>query len=101
MTRLCHNRGGTDATTAIDGAARKLVEEASAETSVVLVAELAEQLAEYMLVDYEREDWQDSPLIESLARVAALLEARGCEIPGAILRVLRNASEAGHPIGVA
>ncbi len=65
------------------------------------MAELAEPLAEYMLGDYEREDWQDSPLIESLARVAALLEAQCLEIPGAILGVLRKAAEAGQPIGVA
>lgn len=65
------------------------------------MAELAEPLAEYIVADYEREDWQDSPVIESLARVAALLEAEGREIPLAILDVLRNASEAGQPIGVA
>jgi hypothetical protein len=83
------------------GAARKIVEEASAETSIDLVAELAEPLAEYMLADYERQDWQDSPVIESLARVAALLEAAGREIPNPILGVLRKASEAGQPVGVA
>jgi hypothetical protein len=82
-------------------AARKIVADATTEPTIGLVAELAEPLAEYMLLDYEREDWQDSPLIESLARVAALLEVQGCEIPGAILSVLRKASEAGQPIGVA
>ncbi len=48
-------------------AARKIVGAAATEPTMSLVAELAEPLAEYMLDDYEREDWQDSPLIESLA----------------------------------
>jgi hypothetical protein len=82
-------------------AARKVIEDAATEPKIDLLADLAEPLAEYMLLDYEREDWQDSPLIESLARVAALLEAQGREIPGAILSVLRKASEAGQPVGVA
>jgi hypothetical protein len=54
-----------------------------------------------MIADYEREDWQDSPLIEALARIAAFLEAQGCEIPVTILDVLRTASEAGRPVAVA
>ena len=54
-----------------------------------------------MIADYEREDWQDSPLIETLARIAAFLEAQGCEIPVTILDVLRTASEAGRPVAVA
>ena len=57
-------------------AARQIVEEASS-AAFELVAELAEPLAEYLLNDYEREDWEDSPHIEALARVAALLEAQG------------------------
>jgi hypothetical protein len=57
-------------------AARQIVEQAGSD-AVELVAELAEPLAEYLLDDYEREDWQDSPHIEALARVAALLEAQG------------------------
>ena len=60
-------------------AARKVIEDAASEPKIDLLADLAEPLAEYMLLDYEREDWQDSPLIESLARVAALLEAEGRE----------------------
>jgi hypothetical protein len=82
-------------------AAKRIVAEASPETQIDLLADLAEPLAEYMLLDYEHEDWQDSPLIESLARVAALLEAQGGEVPHSILSVLRKASEAGQPIGVA
>jgi hypothetical protein len=69
--------------------------------SLDLVAQLAKPLAEFMIADYEREDWQDSPLIETLARVAAFLEAQGCEIPVPILDVLRTASETGRPVGVA
>ena len=69
-------------------AARRIVEDATTEPSIALLADLAEPLAEYMLMDYEREDWQDSPLIESLARVAALLVAEGRDIPGPILCAL-------------
>ena len=81
-------------------AARHIVEEASSD-AVEIVAELAEALAEYILDDYEREDWQDSPHVEALARVAALMEAQGREIPVLILDALRRASEAGRPVGVA
>jgi hypothetical protein len=76
------------------------VDEATSD-AVSLLAELAEPLAEYILNDYEREDWQDSPHIEALARVAALLEAQGREIPVSILDVLRAESEAGRPVAVA
>lgn len=31
---------------------------------LLLVAEVAEPLAEYMLSDYAAEDWQDSPVVE-------------------------------------
>jgi hypothetical protein len=48
-------------------AARKIVDDATTDPFVDRVAKLAEPLAEYMLGDYEREDWQDCPLIESLA----------------------------------
>jgi hypothetical protein len=81
-------------------AARQIVEQVGSD-AVELVAELAEPLAEYILDDYDGEDWHDSPHVEALARVAALLEAQGREIPVAILGVLRRASEAGRPVGVA
>ena len=82
-------------------AAKRILEDATTEPTIDLVADLAEPLAEYMLLDYEREDWQDSPLVESLARVAVLLESQGREIPAPVLIALRKASEAGVPIGVA
>ena len=81
-------------------AAQHIVHEASSD-AIDLFADLAGPLAEYILNDYEREDWQDSPHIEALARVAALLEAQGREIPVSILDVLRAASEAGRPVVVA
>jgi hypothetical protein len=80
--------------------AQQIVNDASSDDAD-LVANLAEPLAEYMLEDYGREDWQDSPHVEALARVAALLEAQRREIPAPILDVLRRASEAGRPVGVA
>jgi hypothetical protein len=79
-------------------AAKRIVAEASPEAQIDLLADLAEPLAEYMLLDYKREDWQDSPFIEPLARVAALWKAQGRNVPPAILSVLRNASEAGRRI---
>jgi hypothetical protein len=82
-------------------AAHQIIEGAQTTLSAELVAELAEPLAEYILNDYGREDWQDSPLVETLARVAALLEAQGWEVPPSVLHVLRNAAEAGRPVGVA
>ena len=82
-------------------AAHQIIEDARTASPAELVAELAEPLAEYMLNDYGREDWQDSPLVETLARVAALLEAQGREVPSPVLHVLRNASEAGRPVGIA
>ena len=85
----------------LSSAARQVTDEESMALPLDLVAQLAEPLAEFMIADYEREDWQDSPLIETLARVAAFLEAQGCEIPVPILDVLRTASEAGRPVGVA
>ncbi len=63
-------------------AAQAVVSEASTALTLDLVEELAEPLAEYMLGDYTAEDWQDSPLVETLARVAALLEVDGREGPG-------------------
>ena len=81
-------------------AAQHLADEATGD-AVDLLSELAEPLAVYILNDYGREDWQDSPHVEALARVAALLEVQGREIPVAILDVLRTASEAGRPVAVA
>jgi len=52
-------------------AARIIVSEASAALNLDLVEKLAQPLAEYLLDDYTAEDWQDSPLIEALARAAA------------------------------
>ena len=81
-------------------AAQNIVHEASV-SPIELLAELAEPLAEYILDDYAREDWQDSTVVEALARVAALLETQGLEIPPPILAVLRKSAEAGNPVGVA
>ena len=85
----------------LSSAARQVADEESMALPLDLIAQLAESLAEFMIADYEREDWQDSPLIEKLARIAAFLEAQGCEIPVTILDVLRTASEAGRPVAVA
>ena len=81
-------------------AAQVVVSEASTALTLDLVEELAEPLAVYMLNDYTAEDWQDSLLVEALARVVALLEVNEREVPGSIMAALRRASEAGRPIGV-
>ncbi len=81
-------------------AAASIVDEASSSLSA-LVEELADPLAVFMLADYSAEDWRDSPAVEALARVAALLEAGGRDVPGSILAALRKATEAGRCIGVA
>ena len=73
---------------------------ASTALTLDLVEELAEPLAEYMLADFDAEEWQDSGLVEALARVAALLEVDGREVPVSVMAALRKASEAGRPIGV-
>jgi len=62
---------------------------------------MAEELAGYVVLDYEREDFQGSPTIEQLARAAAVMEAHDWEVPPVIREVLRKAVEAGRPIGVA
>jgi hypothetical protein len=82
--------------------ADEIVNDASAfGLTLDLVEELARPLAEYLLGDYASEDWRDSPIIETLARVAALLEVDGREVPRSILDALKKAGEAGRAIGVA
>jgi hypothetical protein len=66
-----------------------------------LIAELAETVSQSLLNAHGEDGWQDSPIIETLARVAALFEADGRSVPPPILDVLRRAAEAGRPIGVA
>lgn len=51
----------------LSSAARQVADEESMALPLDLIAQLAESLAEFMIADYEREDWQDSPLIETLA----------------------------------
>ncbi len=82
-------------------AAQTIVSEASAALNLDLMEELAQPLAEYLLDDYTAEDWRDSPLVEALARVAALLEVDGRKVPDSIMDALRRAAEAGQPVGVA
>jgi hypothetical protein len=51
--------------------AQEIVDEATVSPWIDLIAELAEPLAEHIVNDYGREDWQDSPLVQTLARVPA------------------------------
>ena len=79
-------------------AAQAVVSQASTASTLDLVEEIAEPLAGFMIGEYEAEDWQDSPLVEALARVAALLEAGGRKVPDSILEALRKAAEVGQPV---
>ena len=54
-----------------------------------------------MVANYDADDWQSSPLVESLARTAVLLERDQREVPACIQEVLKRAAEAGQPVGVA
>ena len=62
---------------------------------------LAEELAGYVVLHYDRENFQNSPTIDHLARVAAMMEAGGRAVPPIILDALRKSVEAGRPISVA
>jgi hypothetical protein len=75
-------------------AAQDIIDSAQAVLSLKLVVELAEPLARYMLGSYADEEWRDSPQVEALARVAALLEARGFEVPSANHPNLREGKDA-------
>ena len=66
-----------------------------------MLFELATVLAGALVVNYEHDDFRDSPVIERIAQVAAMMEAHGHEVPPAIQDVLRKAAEAGRPIGLA
>jgi hypothetical protein len=68
---------------------------------IALVAELTEALCEHMVLDYTAEDYMGSALIERIAQVAAILQAKGRPVPLPIADVLRRAAEAGRPVGVA
>jgi len=81
--------------------AEDIVENTGSKLSLDLVAGLAEPLARYMLANAAAEEWRDSPQVEALARVAALLEGDGREVPLPILDALRRAAEVGRPIGLA
>jgi len=66
-----------------------------------MVFELATALSGALVVNYEPEDFRDSPIIDRIAQVAAMMEARGWEVPSVIREVLRKAAEAGRVIGTA
>jgi hypothetical protein len=68
---------------------------------IALVAELAEALCEHMALDYTAEDYRGCVLIERIAQVAAMLQAKRRPVPLPIADVLRRAAEAGRPVGVA
>jgi hypothetical protein len=66
-----------------------------------MVFELATALSGALVVNYEEYDFRDSPIIDRIAQVAAMMEAHHWEVPPIIREVLRKAAEAGRPIGTA
>ena len=66
-----------------------------------MVFELATALSGALVVLYEPNDLRDSPIIDRIAQVAAMMEAHNWEVPAVIHEVLRKAAEAGRSIGIA
>ena len=66
-----------------------------------MVFELATALSGALVVNYEHDDFRDSPIIERIAQVAAMMEAHRWEVPPVIREVLRRAAETGRVIGTA
>jgi len=66
-----------------------------------MLFELATALSGALVVNYEPEDFRDSPIIDRIAQVAAVMEAHHREVPPVIREVLRKAVEAGRSIGTA
>ena len=66
-----------------------------------MVFELATALSGALVVQYEPEDFRNSPIIDRIAQVTAMMEAHDWEVPPVIRDVLRKASEAGRVIGTA
>ena len=64
-----------------------------------LAFELATALSGVLVVNYEQVDFRDSPIIDRIALVAAMMEAHDWEVPPVIQAALRKAAEAGRPIG--
>ncbi len=66
-----------------------------------MVFELATALSGALVVLYEPDGFRNSPIINRIAQVAAMMEAHHWEVPPLIREVLRKAAEAGRPIGTA
>src|SRR3954469_21638478 len=66
-----------------------------------LIFELATALSGALVVNYEQVDFRDSPIVDRIAQVAAMMEAHDWEVPPVIRDVLRRAAKAGRMIGTA
>ena len=66
-----------------------------------LIFELATALSGALVINYEQVDFRDSPIVDRIAQVAAMMEAHDWEVPPVIREALRKAVEAGRVIGVA
>ena len=66
-----------------------------------MVFELTTALSGAIVVLHEPNDLRDSPVIDRIAQVAAMMEAHHWEVPPVIREVLRKAVETGRVIGTA
>ena len=66
-----------------------------------MVFELATALSGALVVNYDQYDLHDSPIIDRIAQIAAMMEAHDWGVPRVIRDVLRRAAEAGRVIGPA
>jgi len=64
-----------------------------------MLFELATALSGALVVNYDQYDLHDSPIIDRIAQVAAMMEAHGRGVPPLIREVLRKAAETGRVIG--
>ena len=67
-----------------------------AESTLDLLATLAETSASLIIAGYTQEDWQDSPAVDALRDAAMMLKDGGREVPHAIDEALEVAEASGR-----
>ena len=61
------------------------------DSTLDLIATLAETSAALMIGAYTREDWQDCPACDALRDAAMMLRDHGCEVPHAVVEAIGEA----------
>ena len=72
------------------------VTSAMPDSTLDLIASLAENAAGLMLGSYTQEDWQNCPEVDELRKVAMLLRDAGREVPPAVLNAIETAKANGR-----